>query len=321
MPPLDTDQLTRFAQSSALPLLVTAIVALVAFRVARPIIHRALVRIVERRASDEEGDQLGVEEARKRVETVETLIARVLKLAVAGLFVLVVLTVFDLLPVLAGLSIVLAALTVAGQDVIRDYIMGVLIILEAQYFKGDWVQVGGVEGTVEEVGLRRTVLRDATGTVHSVSNGDIRVASNLTRFYARIVVDVTVAFGADLDRVTSVIDEVGLAMADDPEWGPRLLEAPGLIRVGAFTEVGVPLRVGGRVRAADRFTATGELRRRLLIAFQREGIQLPGVQRFVPFAPTAGPGGTRGGGSGSGGPASGPAPGPETVPDDLPPIG
>lgn len=318
MPAANTDQLIAFLQSSALPLLVAAIIAFVIFRVSQPIVHRTIVRIVERRRAETEEEQLSIEEAHKRVETVETLIGRVLRIVVVGLFVLVVLTVFDLLPVLAGLSIVVAAFTLAGQDVIRDYIMGVLIILEAQYFKGDWVQVGGVEGTVEEVGLRRTVLRDATGTVHSVSNGDIRVASNLTRFYARIVVDVTVAFGTDLDRVTKVIDAVGLEMAEDAEWGPRLLETPSLIRVGAFTEVGVPLRVGGRVRAAERFTATGELRRRLLIAFQREGIQLPGVQRFVPFASSVGPGGA--GSPGTGGPSGGgPATGAETIPDDLPP--
>ncbi len=316
MPPVNSDQLTQFAQTSALPLLIASIVAFVAFRVARPVVHRAIVGVMERRRAETEEDQLGVEEARKRVETVETLVGRLLRLAVVVLFVLVVLTIFDLLPVIAGLSIVIAALTFAGQDVIRDYIMGVLILVEGQYYKGDWVQLGGVEGTVEEVGLRRTVLRDATGTVHSVSNGNIRVSSNLTRFYARIVVDVTVAFGTDLDRVTMVIDEVGLRMAEDPEWSAALLEAPSLIRVGAFTDVGVPLRVGGRVRAADRFTATGELRRRLLVAFQREGIQLPGVQRFMPMAGADAPGGPGAAAPMDAGPGAA-----EPIPDDLPPVG
>jgi small conductance mechanosensitive channel len=194
-------------------------------------------------------------------------------------------TMFDLLPAIAGLGLLLAALTVAGQDIIRDYLMGVLILVEGPYFKGDWIQVAGVEGTVEEIGLRRTVLRDATGTVHSVSNGEIRTASNLTRVYAMLAVDVTVAFETDLAKATAVVDQVGREMAEDPDWGPRLLDTPSLLRVGAFTQLGVPLRVSGRVRAADRFSAPGELRRRLLEAFQANKIEIAGVGRVNPSVP------------------------------------
>jgi small-conductance mechanosensitive channel len=305
------DQLISFLRTSGLTLLVAVIVAMVAFRISRPIVHRAVVGVLDRRRAGS-ADQLGtVEEAHKRAETLELLVARLLRAAVVVLFILVVLTVFDLLPVIAGLGLVVAALTVAWQDIIRDYIMGVLIILEGQYFNGDWIQVGGVEGTVEEVGLRRTVLRDATGTVHSVSNGEIRVASNLTRFYALMIVDVTVGFGTDLAQVTKVIDEVGRRMSEDPTWGPRLLETPGLIRVGSFTDLGVPLRIGGRVRAADRFTATGELRKRILVALQENEVDIPGVHRFVQVPPSAVPGS----------PSASARPGAGAVPDDLPPVG
>jgi small conductance mechanosensitive channel len=289
-----TNALVSFIETYGVALLAASLIAFVAFRAVRPLVHRALVGLLERRVKESEEGQLGLDEMRKRVETVESLVSKLLRLLVVVLLVLVVMTIFDLLPVIAGLSLVLAALTVAGQDVIRDYIMGTLILLEAQYFKGDWIQVSGVEGTVEEVGLRRTVLRDATGTVHSVSNGDIRVASNLTRVYARMIVDVTVGFGVDLDRVTEIVNEVGVAMAADPEWGPRLLEPPAVIRVGAFTDVGVPLRIGGRVRAPDRFSAPGELRKRLLAAFQANQIEIPGVQRFRPLTPG---GGASGGGA------------------------
>lgn len=283
-------QLVRFVETSGLKLLVSTVLALVAFRAARPAVHRALTGLVERRRGDDEEEQLGLEETRKRIETVESLVSRALRFAVVVLFALVVLTVFDLFPVVAGLGLVVAALTVAGQEVIRDYIMGALILVEGQYYRGDVIAVAGVEGTVEDVGLRRTVLRDQTGTVHSVSNGEVRVASNLTRIFARIIVDVTVAFGTDIDRVIGIVDEVGRRMAADPEWSPRLLEPPSLIRVGAFTELGVPLRIGGRVRAADRFTATGELRRRLLAALQANQVEIPGVHRLVPAAPVTGTG-------------------------------
>lgn len=280
-----TDQLFASLESSGVQLLLITIVAFIAFRLVRPLVHRRVVGLIERRASDGEEGRLTAEESRKRVETVESLISKTLRFLVIVLFILVVMTIFDLLPVIAGLGLVLAALTVAGQDIIRDYLMGILILTEGPYFKGDWIQVAGVEGTVEEIGLRRTVLRDATGTVHSVSNGEIRTASNLTRVYAMLAVDVTVAFETDIAKATAVVDQVGREMAEDPEWGPRLLDTPSLLRVGAFTQLGVPLRVSGRVRAADRFSAPGELRRRLLEAFQANKIEIAGVGRVSPSAP------------------------------------
>jgi small conductance mechanosensitive channel len=171
--------------------------------------------------------------------------------------------------------------------------MGILIVLEGPYYKGDWVQIGGVEGQVEEIGLRRTTLRDASGTVHSVSNGQIRVASNLTRVYARMQVDMTVAFGTDLDTVSRIIDQVGQEMADDPGWQDRLLETPTLTRVPAIGDLGVTLRVTGKVRAADRWAAPSELRRRLLAAFQANGISIPARGIVVDREPVGGSGGGR----------------------------
>lgn len=285
-----TDQLAAFLQQSGLRLLVAVVLAFLAFQAARPLVHRGVVRLIERRRTTDELEQLQREDARKRIETVENLIARMLRLLVLVVLILVVMSILDLFPAIAGLGLLAAALTVAGQDVVRDYLMGLLILLEGQYSEGDIVQIGGVEGTVELVSLRRTVLRDLSGTVHSVSNGNVRVSSNLTKFYARAIVDVTVAFGTDLERVTEIVDDVGRSMIDDPEWGPKLLEPPGLIRVGSFTELGVPLRIGGRVRAADRFDVSGELRKRILVALQTNDVEIPGVHRLVPAG--ARPGGT-----------------------------
>src|SRR4029077_6843852 len=120
-------------------------------------------------------------ETDRRVATLEDLFAKLLKFGVGLAIIFVLLGVFDLWSVLAGLGLVLAALTLAGQSIILDYLMGLLILTEGQYFKGDVVRLGGIEGTVEEVGLRRTIGRDVRGTVHSISNGEIRIASNLTR--------------------------------------------------------------------------------------------------------------------------------------------
>lgn len=285
-PPLD--ELAGVLGRSGLPLLAAAVVALLAFQAARPLVRRVVVGAIERRRPQDEFEQLQLEDARKRVDTVVNLIARLLRVLVLVVLVLVVLTIFDLVGVIAGFGILAAALAVAGQEIVRDYLMGILIIVEGQYSEGDVVRIDGVEGVVEEVGLRRTVLRDLSGTVHSVSNGNVRVASNLTRHYARAIVEVTVAFGTDLDRAGAVVDEVGAALFADPEWGGRFLERPTLLRVGDFTELGVPLQIGGRVRAPDRFDATGELRKRLLAALQGARIEIPGAHRLVPAPPRDG---------------------------------
>ena len=155
--------------------------------------------------------------------------------------------------------------------------MGILIVLEGPYYKGDWVQIGGVEGEVEEVGMRRTVIRDGSGTVHSVSNGETRIASNLTRIFARMLVDITVAYGTDIDRATAIVNEVG----DGDAGRPGLERSPARGAVPAARGRARRARddaSGGRpVRASDRFVAPGELRKRLLAAFQATGSRSPCV--------------------------------------------
>jgi small conductance mechanosensitive channel len=285
----DLSGLTTFLQERGLPLLVILFVTLIAFRAMRPLAHRLIARLLLRRAArqataadaDPEVAQLMAEESLKRVTTLEDLVATILKVTVLIVAALVILTVFDLLPVIAGLGLVIVAITLAGQSIVLDYLMGVLIVLEGPYYKGDWVQIAGVEGEVEEVGMRRTVIRDSTGTVHSVSNGETRIASNLTRIFARMLVDVTVAYDTDIDRATAIVNEVGVAMLADPAWSARLLEAPFLLRVDALGELGMTLRVAGRVRASDRFVAPGELRKRLLAAFQANGIEIAVRGRMV----------------------------------------
>ena len=283
----ELDELTGFLQQHGIGVVVLLILAFVSFRLVRPVVHRVLVRILERRAATGADAELDAAEAAKRAATLEDLISTMLRLTVILVTLLVLLTWFNLLPVIAGLGVLLAAITLAGQSIVLDYLMGFLIVLEGPYNKGDWIQVGGVEGEVEEIGLRRTTLRDTTGTVHSVSNGMIRLSSNLTRVYARMQVDMTVAFGTDLEVVNRIVDEVGAAMAADPEWKDRLLETPSLTRVPALGDLGITVRVAGKVRPADRWTAPSELRKRLIAAFQANGVEIP-VRAQAAVSPPAG---------------------------------
>ena len=296
--PPDLTGLSAFLEERGLPMLIVLVLTLIAFRAIRPLAHRFITRTLERRAArqsedtdvDPEVAALMAEESVKRVTTLEDLVATILKVLVVTVASLVLLTVFDLLPVIAGLGLVAFAITLAGQSIVLDYLMGILIVLEGPYYKGDWVQFGvaGVEGEVEEVGMRRTVIRDSSGTVHSVSNAETRIASNMTRIFARMLVDITVAYDTDIDRATAIVNEVGAAMKVDEAWAGHLLDAPSLLRVNALGELGMTLRVTGKVRASDRFVAPGELRKRLLAAFRANGIEIPVRGQIVPPSGPAG---------------------------------
>lgn len=181
-----------------------------------------------------------------------------------------------------------AALTLAGQSIVLDYLSGILLLIEGPYFKGDVVAVGGVQGTVEEVGLRRTIVRDPSGTVHAVANGEIRVASNLTRMYGSGVVDVTGIDVADVDRVSALMNEVGQEVAADPSFAASMLETPRFVSIPAFTDLGATLRMSGRVRPTDRWTVEAELRRRLAMAFASADVH-PSRRIVTAPAPAADP--------------------------------
>ena len=121
----------------------------------------------------------------------------------------------DIGPAVAGLGVVGIAVGFGAQTLVRDYLNGSLILIENQFAKGDVVRSPASPGTVEDFSLRRTTLRDIDGVVHTVPNGEIKVASNLTRVWARINQDVTVAYGTDIDRAIEVVDDVGRTMAGD----------------------------------------------------------------------------------------------------------
>jgi moderate conductance mechanosensitive channel len=178
-------------------------------------------------------------------------------------------------PAIAGLGVAGIAVGLGAQSLVHDWLAGIFIVLENQFSQGDVVRIAGVSGVVEEFSLRRTTLRDLDGTVHTVPNGQIVVASNLTRTWARVNLDIPVVYGTDIDDASAVINEVGALLLDDPEWGARLLEAPRVVRVNALDDLGVTLKVLGQVRAAEQWSVAGELRKRILAAFAARGIRIP----------------------------------------------
>ena len=267
-------ELTAWLTSNGIVLALIAIALLLAYRWARPTIHRVLVRVMAAQAKTLGADSAQAAEVDKRVATLEDLLVKLLRFVVLGALVVVILGLFDLWSVLAGLGIVFAAITLAGQSIVLDYLMGLLILLEGQYFKGDVVRIGAVEGTVEEVGLRRTLVRDPRGVLHSISNGDVRASANLTRTYAVAMVNIDGVADRDLEAAIAVLEAVGRDLAEDPALGELFLDTPGYVGTIALTAAGATIRLAGRVRPESRMRVEAEMRRRVSAGLAGAGIEL-----------------------------------------------
>ena len=259
-------------------IVLLALVGYVALRTAARIGVRHLL---ERRPSGE--GVLPAVELERRVTTIEKLIIRVGASLIVAIGLLMVLAVFaiDIGPAVAGLGVIGIAVGLGAQTLVKDWLAGVFVVLENQYSAGDVVSIAGVEGTVEDFSLRRTTLRDLDGTVHSVPNGQITVASNHTRVWARVNLDIAVAYDTDVERATALIDQVGAELATDPAWRDRLLEEPTVVRINALGDSGLTLKVLGQVRAAEQWAVAGELRKRILAAFSKGGIEVPYPRRVM----------------------------------------
>jgi small conductance mechanosensitive channel len=281
-------------REDVIPIVVIVIAAFVAIRLARAFVHGVVKTLLDREASEGTAQELSALELKKRMDTLDALGGRTLQafiVMIAGLMVLGRAG-LDIGPAVAGLGVVGIAVGFGAQHLVKDYLNGALILIENQFSKGDVVRIAGVSGSVEDFSLRRTTLRDLDGVVHSVPNGEIAVASNLTRVWSRINQDVTVAYGTDIDRAIEVVDGVGREMAADPAWKRRVLETPRVDRVAALGEYGVTLKILGTVRATEQWAAAGEFRKRLLAAFREHGIEIPRPQRVVLSQSPSAPGST-----------------------------
>lgn len=229
------------------------------------------------------GKFLTKEAERKREDTLIRVFATALNVVVVVTALLMILTELGVntTPLIASAGIVGIAVGFGGQYLIKDFITGFFIILENQYRVGDVVCFGDTCGLVEDINLRITVLRDLNGTVHHVPNGEITIASNLTKYHANINLDIGVSYDADLEKVIRVINNVGNDLAKDSEWKDKIKEAPQFLRVDDFADSAIMLKILGKTFPLKQWEVAGELRKRLKIAFDKEKIEIPFPQRVV----------------------------------------
>lgn len=246
-------------------------------------------KIIQRSVQRSRGDQTD-EEVKKRSDTLSAVLVASLQALILSIVAFMILDKLGLnvSAMIAGAGVVGIALGFGAQSLVKDIISGLFVLLENQYRRGDVVKIADASGLVEDVNLRRTILRDLDGTVHSVPNGEIRVASNLTKGWSRVNLNVGVAYGTDLDRAIAVANRAGRDLAEDPAWSPHILKAPQVLRVDSFGDSAVEIKILGDTRPGQQWPVTGELRLRLKKAFDEENIEIPWPHMKVFFGREAG---------------------------------
>ncbi len=176
-------------------------------------------------------------------------------------------------PLLASAGIVGLAIGFGAQTLVKDFINGFLILVENQYDIGDTVQIAGVKGAVEAMTLRRTVLRDDSGALHTVPSSEIKVVSNLTRDWTQVPMHVSVAYGADSDRVIQLLNEVGEELANDPSYADKIVAKPEVPGIDKVSGGEVDYLIVVKTKPGSQFAVGRELRRRIKACFEKNKIE------------------------------------------------
>lgn len=186
----------------------------------------------------------------------------------------------DMKPLLASAGIAGIAIGFGAQTLVKDVLNGFFILLENQYDLGDVVRIAGVQGTVEDMTMRRTVLRDADGTLHIIPNSEIKIVSNMTRDWSQVALHIAVAQDENSDRVIDLLREVGQELKNDPRFADLIVaepEVPGIERVSGG-EVDY-LTLVKTLPGSAQYRVSRELRRRIKERFEKEGVRFAGPAR------------------------------------------
>jgi small-conductance mechanosensitive channel len=268
---VDASELTR----DLLRVAVIGVLCYVALRIVRLVARRIEMAV-------DDGNDATLTEREQRGQTISQLLRSVGKVTVIVVGLLLSLNVFiDIGPLLAGAGILGLAVSFGAQSLVKDVISGFFYLLEGQFAVGDVIEVAGKSGVVERMTLRMVVLRDLQGVVHMVPNGQITTVSNMTRTWARAVVDVGVAYGTDVDRALAIFGEEARRLAHDPEWQSRFDGEPEVVGVQGLDENQVTLRTQLRTHAGQQWAVGREFRRRIKNRLDAEGIEIPYPQRTV----------------------------------------
>lgn len=249
------------------------LITLVAAVIVRALLVRAIGGFVERAASG----RLTGERHRQRMLTLGSLLRSIVTFTVSAIAILTIMAIIGipLGPLLASAGVGGVALGFGAQSLVKDFLSGVFMILEDQYGVGDVIDLGEASGTVESVGLRVTRLRDVSGTVWYVRNGEVLRVGNLSQNWARSVLDITVGYESDLDQVQAILKQVAHEVYEDETFRGDILEEPEVPGIERFDKDGPVLRVLVKTAPLKQWDVSRALRERIKARFDAAGIRIP----------------------------------------------
>lgn len=274
---INPQALIDWAFSSGIKILVIILVAYFIKKILKVTIERLIRKLVP------PDSFLSVQAEKKREDTLIRILSGFSGVVIWLLASIMIVGEFGIAiaPFLATLGIAGVALGFGGQYLIKDIISGLFIIIENQYRIGDVVCFDKTCGSVEDITLRLTTLRDLDGRVHHVPHGEIKITSNLSKGFARVNLDIGVSYNADLEKVIEVVNRVGNELAEDPDFKDSIREAPQFARVNDLADSAVIIKILGETEPLRQWAVTAELRKRLKITFDKEGIEIPFPQVVV----------------------------------------
>lgn len=269
------ENIVRWLSNQGLNILFIIFLAWVFFHFVNFIVENMVRRLI-RTTNYNKMTELDV---KKRQDTVTSLVStlfRAIILATAGMMLIKqVFPNINYAPIFASAGIIGVAIGFGAQSLIKDFLTGVFIITENQYRVGDVVDLdNGATGSVERIGVRSTVLRDADGNVHYVPNGNVGHVINKTMGFSKVNFTLSVDPDTDVDLLAQIINETGVKLTEDPKWSAKITEAPHFLNIGSFSQLGMDVIIVGVTEPSEQWSVTGELRRRLIKQFGKHKIKL-----------------------------------------------
>ncbi|WP_410642242.1 mechanosensitive ion channel family protein [Amycolatopsis sp. lyj-346] len=249
----------------------------------------SMLRPLRERAPEVLGSAV-IERRRQRAKTIGSVLKSLSTFLVYGLAFILVLGELgiNLGPIIASAGIIGVAIGFGAQNLVKDFLSGIFMMVEDQYGVGDVVDVGEASGTVESVGLRITTLRDVKGTVWYVRNGEVLRVGNSSQGFAVALVDVPLSYTADVERATTVLSAAASKATESDALKDNVLEPPELLGVESVTPEGLQLRLTVKVRPGKQWAVQRALRAQLLAALEEAGFEPPLGRLFPPASPAAG---------------------------------
>jgi len=265
---------SEFAPRNALHLLGIFVIALLVNRLLRAVTNL----LIKHAATPARAAQIREEQTRTLAGVLYGAASKI----IWGVALLTALPEFgiNVTPVAAIAGLASVAVGFGAQNLIRDVITGFYIVIEDQFAVGDTIQVADTVGRVEHLTLRRTVVRDARGALVTIANGEIRTVSNLSRDWSQAFVDVSLAPEIPLDKIMQMLEAAASALRSDPAWSQALVDGPRLLGVQNLERNASTVRLQVRTAPTRQDEVARELRRRIQIELQRQGIPLSSVQRI-----------------------------------------